>query len=214
MPQTKDHASACTRENTASKKVTGIFGGSFNPIHNGHIALAKELLTCAKLDEIWFVVSPHNPLKSRDGLLDDSKRLRMATEALAEEPRLHVSDYEFLLPRPSFMRNTLAAMSNDYPDREFVLLIGADNWVCFDRWFAYKEIIDNYRIVIYPRSGSPIDGEHLPAGVSVAATSLFNISSTEIRSLIANGKPFEHLVPPTVAEHIKIEHLYGYGENL
>lgn len=213
MSETSNGTSAHNHRKYTSKKVTGVFGGSFNPVHNGHIALAEELLTLAGLDEIWFVVSPHNPLKSHDGLLDDGKRLEMTAEALAEEPRIQVSDYEFRLPRPSFMRNTLAAMSDDHPDRELVLLIGADNWACFDRWFAYKEIIRNYRIVIYPRSGSPIDSRLLPDNVSVAATSIFDISSTEIRGLIANGKPFEHLVPPIVAEHIKRERLYGYGEN-
>lgn len=195
------------------KTITGVFGGSFNPLHNGHIALAKALLERTGLDDIMFVVSPHNPLKTAGTLLDDDTRLQMVCEALKNEPRLEASDCEFRLPRPSFMRNTLAAISSGHPDREFVLLIGADNWACFDRWFAHKEIIDNYRIIIYPRGGSPLNGGLLPQGVTLADTPLLDISSTEIRRRIALGRPFEELVPAVVAQRIKREGLYGYGIN-
>ena len=125
----------------------GIFGGTFNPIHNGHIELARRLLSLAGLDEVWFVVSPQNPFKRNDVLLDDALRLEMVRLALEGEPRLVPCDYEFRLPRPSYMWYTLQAMAADYPDREFVLLIGADNWARFDEWYASREIIAHHRIV-------------------------------------------------------------------
>mgnify|MGYP003547974148 FL=1 len=113
---------------------TGIYGGSFNPVHNGHIALAHELRQLAGLDEIWFVVSPQNPLKTQASLLNDRKRLDMTRRALEPYPELVASNYEFALPRPSYMWHTLQSLSARYPDREFTLIIGADNWACFDRW--------------------------------------------------------------------------------
>ena len=120
---------------------TGIYGGSFNPIHNGHIAIARKMTELAGLDEVWLVVSPQNPLKERGDLLDDRLRLEMTRMALAPYPKLKASDFEFALPRPSYMWNTLQALSAAHPDREFTLLIGADNWEVFSRWYHYEDII-------------------------------------------------------------------------
>ena len=187
---------------------TGIFGGSFNPIHNGHIRLARQMLALSRLDEIWFVVSPQNPLKRQADLLDDRQRLDMVRLALTEEPQMTACDYEFRLPRPSYTWNTLQSMSRDYPDREFTLLIGGDNWADFDRWYHHDDILGNYPIVIYPRGGSQVDAEALPAGVTLANTGLIGISSTEVRRRIRMGLSFDSLVPPVVANKIIAEHLY------
>lgn len=187
---------------------TGIFGGSFNPIHNGHIHLARQLLAAAGLDEIWFVVSPRNPLKSEDTLLDDAMRYEMVSIALENEPQMVASDYEMHTPRPSYMWHTLQSMAADYPDREFILLIGADNWACFDRWFCHEEILRHHAVVIYPRTGSAVNASELPAGVTLADTDTIDISSTEIRRRISIGLPIEHLVPPAVAEMIRLKELY------
>lgn len=187
---------------------TGIFGGTFNPVHNGHVRLARRLLDLAALDEIWFVVSPQNPFKRNVSLLDDGLRLQMVRLALAGEPRLKACDYEFRLPRPSYMWHTLQAMSRDYPDRRFVLLIGADNWERFDEWYAAADILANYRVVVYPREGSAVDASALPSGVSLADTGLINVSSTEVRRRVAAGEPFDSLVPPAVAEFIRSHGLY------
>ncbi len=183
---------------------TGIYGGSFNPIHYGHIALAHHILEVGDLDEIWFLVSPQNPLKQHSQLLDDDKRLSMARQALAEEKGLTASDYEFHLPLPSYTWNTLQHLSADYPERRFSLIIGGDNWACFDRWWHADDIVRHYPIIIYPREDSPIDETTLPGTVKLVHTPLFNISSTQIRHLIHEGKSIHGLVPDVIeAQAIK-----------
>ncbi len=189
---------------------TGIFGGTFNPIHNGHVALARTLLDVAGLDELWFVVSPQNPWKQNLTLLDDHLRLEMVRAALVGEPRMTASDYEFHLPRPSYMWYTLQAMTADYPDREFILVIGGDNWDGFDRWYHYEDILRNYRIVVYPRgdveTNTAVPGSN--KGVSLLNTPLLDICSTDIRRRVADGQSFEHLVPAPVADIIREKGLY------
>ncbi len=178
-------------------KKVGIFGGSFNPVHTGHIALANSLCEKAGLDEVWLMVSPQNPFK-KDAvdLLDDRLRLEMVRKALEGEPRLKVSDYEFRLPKPSYTWHTLQALTDDYPDTTFTLLIGGDNWAVFDKWYRHDDILARYPIVVYPRRGSDV-GE-VPEGVTVVDTPLLDISSTEIRRRIREGKSIEGMVPPAI----------------
>lgn len=187
---------------------TGILGGSFNPIHNGHIALARGLLDEASLDDVWFMVSPQNPFKQHGNLLDDDKRLLLVKEALAGEQRLKACDYEFHLPRPSYTWNTLRHLAADFPDHEFTLLIGGDNWQCFNQWAHAADIISHYSIVVYPRLGSEPISTALPPTVTVANTPLINISSTEIRQRIARGESIEGLVPSAVERAIARDGLY------
>ena len=185
---------------------TGIFGGSFNPIHNGHLSLARQLKEKAGLDEVWLMVSPQNPLKRSIDLLDDEKRLQMARLALKGVEGVVVSDYEMHLPKPSYTWNTLQALSKDFPDREFVLLMGGDNWAYFDKWYHYEDIIANYQIVVYPRRGETIpfrDGR-----VMTVEAALLDISSTEIRQRIKTGKGIRRMVPKAVADLILKEKLY------
>lgn len=174
---------------------TGIFGGSFNPIHNGHILLAQRLKEQAGLDEVWLMVSPQNPLKQSQDLLDDKKRLEMARLALEGVEGIIASDYEMHLPKPSYTWNTLQALSKDYPDREFVLLIGGDNWKLFDKWYHFEDIKKNYEIVVYTRT--PGDPGYI------------DISSTGIRQRIHEGKGIRRLVPKAVADYIKEKGLYA-----
>ena len=181
-----------------SKIRTGIYGGSFNPIHNGHIAIARAMTTRAGLDEVWLVVSPQNPLKPSGSLLADEKRLLMAQTAVSAIPGVTATDYEFHLPRPSYMWNTLQSLSRDYPERDFTLLIGADNWAVFHRWFRADDIIAHYPIAIYPRTGYPIDTVSLPPNVKLIDTGLYDISSTQVRELIARGGDITGLVPDSV----------------
>ena len=185
---------------------TGIFGGSFNPIHNGHIQLARQLREAAGLGEVWLMVSPQNPLKEQAGLLADDQRLQMARQALADEPFIEVSDYEFHLPRPSYTWNTLQALKDDFPDREFVLLIGGDNWERFSRWYRADDIVSNYQIIVYPRRGSDIDLKSLPSTVSVVEAELLDISSTDIRRRVRRGQPITGMVPDSIVQ--AVEKLY------
>lgn len=182
---------------------TGIFGGSFNPVHNGHVQLARQLLDMAGLDEIWFMVSPQNPLKQQTTLLDEHLRLELVRLALKDDPRLVASDYEFRLPRPSYTWNTLQHLSADYPDRTFTLLIGEDNLRCFHRWAHADELLRSYDIVVYPRGHERIDISSLPSRVRVVDTPLYDISSTEVRRRIQNNEPWDQLVPKAVYEKLK-----------
>ena len=178
-------------------KSVGIFGGSFNPIHTGHIALAKSLCEKAGLDEVWFMVSPMNPFKkAATDLLDDQLRLEMVKKALEGESQLQACDYEFHLPKPSYTWHTLQAISQDFSDIRFTLLIGGDNWAAFDKWYHHDDILAHYPIVVYPRKDSDI-GE-VPEGVTIVETPLLNISSTEIRHHIAKGESIHGMVPESI----------------
>lgn len=183
----------------AAKIRTGIYGGSFNPVHNGHIAIAREVRAKAGLDEVWLMVSPQNPLKSSTGLLDDALRLDMVRRAVEGEDGLVASDYEFARPRPSYTWDTLCALRRDFTDREFVLLIGADNWSLFSRWYHGDDIISHHQILIYPRTGYPVDASALPPGVRLVDTGLYDVSSTLVRRLVGEGRDISRLVPPSVA---------------
>lgn len=188
---------------------TGLFGGSFNPIHNGHILLARQLLERVGLDEVWFMVSPQNPFKQACDLLDDGERLRLVKLALAEEPKMKACDYEFRLPRPSYTWNTLQHLATDCPDREFTLLIGGDNWAKFGQWYRASDIINRYHIAVYPRPGYAIDGKTaLPSTVTLVDTPLMDISSSDIRKRIREGASISGLVPEAVEQSIASSGFY------
>lgn len=179
----------------------GIFGGSFNPIHTGHIALAKSLCEQAHLDEIWFMVSPQNPFKkAATDLLNDQLRLEMVKIALEGEKRLKPCDYEFRLPKPSYTWHTLQALSKDYPDIEFTLLIGGDNWEAFDKWYHHDDILAHYPVVVYPRKGTQTVHKGISPNVTLVKTPLLNISSTEIRQNIHEGKSIHGMVPESIEQ--------------
>jgi len=187
--------------------ITGIYGGSFNPIHQGHVRLAKALADSGLVDEMWLLVSPQNPFKVDARLLDDEKRLHLARLAVADVPGVEVCDREFSMPRPSYMYNTLSALSAEHPDREFVLVIGADNWERFTGWYRSSDILSDYHIIIYPRPGYVL--RDVPKGITIADTPLLDISSTEIRHRIATQPDFDgEGLPPAVWEEIRREGLY------
>lgn len=189
------------------KKRTGIYGGSFNPIHLGHVSLAKALAESSLVDEMWLLVSPQNPFKANANLLDDETRLRLTRLAVNDVPGVEVCDREFFLPRPSYMFNTLTALSREHPDREFVLVIGADNWERFPDWYRSSDILAAYRVIIYPRPGFVLPD--VPQGVTIADTPLLDISSTAIRRRIANDPDYDgEGLPPAVWKEIKATGLY------
>lgn len=192
-----------------SKKQIGIFSGSFNPIHMGHLMLANYIKEFAYLDEIWFVVTPHNPLKNIENILDDDTRLEMTALALADFDGLNVSDIEFSMPRPSYTINTLKKLRETYPDKEFTLIIGGDNWTGFHRWKDYTRILQEFNILIYPRLGNEIV---IPAeyskSVGMVKAPVIEISSTFIRKSIKEGKNMKAFVPEKVYDLIEEKKLY------
>ena len=181
----------------------GIFGGSFNPIHNGHIALAKAFLEKENLDKVWFLVSPQNPFKVNQQLLADHLRLELVRKAIADNPHFRASDYEFQLPKPSYTWNTLQHLSHDYPTHRFTLLVGGDNWAAFDRWYHAEDILSNYKIVVYPRRGQEIDKSTLPTNVSLLQTPLIDVSSTDVRQRVEQGEDISKLVPEEILNDIQ-----------
>lgn len=183
---------------------TGIYGGSFNPIHNGHIAIARAMLDCDAVDEVWLMVSPQNPLKQSADLLDERLRLDMTRRATADIPCVTACDYEFHMPRPSYMWHTLQSLSRDYPDRVFTLLIGADNWQVFDRWYHADDIIAHYPIRIYPRRDYDIKASTLPHNVKLIDTGLYDVSSTMVRERIRRGEDVSQLIPASIIEMAKV----------
>ena len=187
----------------------GLFGGSFNPIHNAHIALARTICEQARLDEVWFMVSPQNPLKQAEDLLDENERYEMVKLALDSQERvLKASNYEFHLERPSYTWKTLRALKLDFPQHEFSLIIGGDNWVRFPRWAHSEEILANHHIYIYPREDSEINEALLPENVHLVHTPKINITSTMLREMIKNGKDISAYVPKEVAKSIAEKKYY------
>ena len=185
----------------------GIFGGSFNPIHIGHQALANYLCEYGEVDEVWFLVSPHNPLKERGDLWPDELRLKLVQLAIDGYEKFKASDFEFHLPRPSYMVNTLRALRESYPEHTFTLIIGSDNWEVFPRWYKYDELLAENQLVIYPRPDYPIDEDALPPNVRLVDTPLLEISSTFIRQALKEGKDVRYFLPMKVWEHIKKQEL-------
>ena len=172
----------------------GIYGGSFNPIHFGHVGLAKWVVENTDLDEVWLMVSPNNPLKDRRILADEQERLIKAKLAICNEKigegqkakgkRIVVSDFEFHLPRPTYTANTLRALTEQYPNHEFTLIIGEDNLAIFNQWREYQYILDTYRVFVYPRRGNntmQLGSKMSENVVFLAGAPYFDISSTELR---------------------------------
>lgn len=182
----------------------GLFGGTFNPVHNGHIKLAESFLLQKKLDEVWLMVSPLNPLKQNDIIKANTLRLNLLRKAIAYNPKLIASDYEFNLPKPSYTWNTLQHLKHDFPNNKFTILIGEDNWDLFDRWYKSKEILSNYEIVIYPRTKTKASLTKLPKKVSVLNSAyIIDVSSTEIRNLVNKNLPINDLVPEIIIDDVK-----------
>lgn len=183
-------------------KRIGILGGSYNPIHVGHIQLAEHLLHVLSFDEVWLLVSPHNPLKPANNLLPDAIRYQWVTKSIEGISGLVASDFEFALSQPSYTYNTLIQLTVTYPQNEFTLLIGTDNWQVFHKWFRAEDIINNYQIAIYPRPGSNAIATPLPPNVQVIDAPLIDISSTMIRNKIRNNEDISAFVPRIIEQEV------------
>lgn len=179
----------------------GIFGGSFNPIHKGHVAIGRTMLRAVGLDEVWYMVSPHNPLKESADLLDEAVRLRIVSKTLEGEHGLRAVDYEFSLPRPSYTWNTLQHLHADYPDDEFVLIIGGDNWEKFSKWAHSDDILATHNIAVFPREGSCVPREH-PSNVTFVSVPTVDVTSTMLRGMVSRGEDISPYVPQCVVSDI------------
>jgi nicotinate-nucleotide adenylyltransferase len=192
----------------SSSNKTGLFFGSFNPIHSGHLMIAAYMVEYARLDQVWFVVSPHNPLKEKSTLLADNHRLFMVNLAIEDDPRFRSSSIEFKLPQPSYTIDTLTYISEKFPGKEFVLIAGSDNLPTFHKWKNHEELLKQYHIYIYPRPitiASPYD--HHPSIEKVDAP-LITISSSFIRKGIHDGKNMRYFLPERVWKYIEEMHFY------
>ena len=189
-------------------KKIGIYSGSFNPIHHGHVMLANYLVEFSDLDELWFVVTPQNPLKQKDELLDADERLKMVQLSLGDDPRFHVSDIEMHLPRPSYTINTLTALSEQYPDCEFVFICGMDSLQYLKNWREYQKNLDNYELLVFPREG--YDGGELLnyPSVTVLKTPIVELSSTFIRKCVREGRDVRHFMPEKAFLYMKQNRFY------
>lgn len=191
---------------------TGVFGGSFDPIHNGHVALARYALESCGLDEVWLMVSPRNPLKPHATVATDSQRLEMAELATAGIYGIRVSDFEYSLPIPSYTWLTLSKLRRAYPDRSFKLIIGGDNWADFNRWKNPDLIKDEFGVIVYPRPGETIPTP--PDGVRILeGAPQMPVSSTEIRHLLTHRDPagefrLKETLNPAVLAYIRRHHIY------
>ena len=177
------------------KSKIGLFFGSFNPIHNGHLMLANYIEEYTDLDSLWFVVSPQNPFKDKDSLLDDNHRLEMLKMAIQNDERFEVCDIEFDMPKPSYTIDTLNRLSELHPDAEFYLICGMDNLNKFNKWKNYQDILDNYHLLVYPRKN--YDGGELSNHKSVQIINApeIEISSTFIRKAMTENKDLRHFMP-------------------
>ena len=179
---------------------TGIYSGSFNPIHIGHLALANWLCEYTELDELWFLVTPHNPLKEKCDLMDDQLRLKLVQRAIADYSKFKASDFEFSLPQPTYSVYTLQALEQAYPNREFYFIMGADNWKYISRWYKYETILSNYPIFVYPRKGFEIEIPESYPHIKKVDAPLIEISSTFIRQAWKEGKDIRFFLPEAIRD--------------
>ena len=188
--------------------ITGLYFGSFNPIHIGHMAIANFMIEFSELDQLWFVVSPQNPLKEKKSLLKDYHRLEMVRLAVEEDDRLRASDIEFQLPTPSYTIDTLAYLEEKHPGIEFQLVMGADGLRTFHKWKHAELITQKYHRLIYPRPDTDMNAASLLPNATVVDAPLMEISSSFIRTAICNGKDVRHLVPAKAYKYMREMHFY------
>ncbi len=180
----------------------GLFFGSFNPIHTGHLIIANYFAENTDLDQVWFIVSPQNPFKEKTSLLDEKHRLYMVNLAIEDNYKLQASNIEFHLPQPSYTINTLAYLKEKYPGHRFVLIVGSDNLPSFNKWKNYMQILENYSVYVYKREEHVIVPPELQGDIQLFDLPLLEISSTYIRKCIKEGKSVRYLVPEKVWEYL------------
>ncbi|HRH64704.1 MAG TPA: nicotinate (nicotinamide) nucleotide adenylyltransferase [Bacteroidia bacterium] len=181
----------------------GLYFGSFNPVHNGHMVIAGYMAEFTDLDQVWFIVSPHNPLKAKHSLLQDYHRLALVKLAIGDNRKLKASDIEFKLPRPSYTIHTLAYLQEKHPEHQFVLLLGSDNIETFHKWKNYVQILDGYELYVYPRDGNRSSELFSHPKVKLVDAPRMELSSTFIRDAIKNKKDVRYMMPESVWAYVE-----------
>ncbi|MGC6432422.1 MAG: nicotinate (nicotinamide) nucleotide adenylyltransferase [Jejuia sp.] len=188
----------------------GLFFGSFNPIHIGHLVIGNHLVEHSDLDQVWFAVTPHNPFKKKSSLLDNYQRLEMVYQATKDYDKLKPSDIEFNLPQPNYTINTLVYLQEKYPDKEFALIMGEDNLKSFHKWKNYELILEGHHIYVYPRISQKViktqfDGH---SKIHFVDAPIMELSSTFIRKSIKAGKNIQPMLPKPVWEYLDEMNFY------
>lgn len=186
----------------------GLFFGSFNPIHIGHMAIANYISEFTSIDELWFVVSPHNPLKDKESLLPDYQRLELVNRAIGDYPKFRASNIEFNLPQPSFTIDTLAYLTEKFPNYDFVLIMGEDNLQSFQKWKNHELILNRYRLMVYKRPGSHIGIYHHHHKVTLVDAPQMDVSSSFIRQSIKAEKDVRFFMPEAVWKYVDEMNFY------
>ena len=185
----------------------GLYFGSFNPIHIGHLIIANHVLNETSINKIWFIVSPQNPFKESKSLLNEFDRLHLVRLATQDDNRIKCSDIEFNLPKPSYTSNTLAFLSEKYPEHQFSIIMGSDSYQNLDKWKNYETIINNYPVYVYKREGHEIKKTFDKEAVILNAP-IIQISASQIREHIRSAKSIRYLVPEIVREEIESRKFY------
>ena len=180
----------------------GLYFGSFNPVHNGHLLIANYVMNYTDIEQLWMVVSPQNPLKPSKSLLNEYHRLGLIQLALEGESKIKASTIEFKLPKPSYTIDTLTYLREKYPDHQLSIIMGSDSFINLPKWKNYELIINNYPLYIYQRKDYPINNK-IKANIQILDAPLLEISSTKIREIIKKGKSIRWLVPDVVKEEIE-----------
>ncbi len=185
----------------------GLFFGSFNPIHTGHLIVANHIIEHAEIDKLWFVVSPHNPLKDSNSLLNEYDRLHLVRLAIEDNPKFRASNVEFQLAKPSYTIDTLTYLAEKFPLESFSVIMGSDSFQNIHRWKNYEHLLANYPIIIYKRPGFEIE-ETYGAQISIMDAPLLQISATFIRKQVKEGKSIRYLVHDKVRDYIEESNYY------
>ena len=188
----------------------GLYFGSFNPIHNGHLIIANYIVQNTNLEQVWFVISPQNPLKKSSTLLNEYHRLYLVQVSIEDEPSLKATDIEFRLPKPSYTIDTLTYLGEKFPSHHFSVIMGSDSFQNLPEWKNYRQLLSNYPIYVYERPGFKPENVYTDAKVTFLKAPLLEISSTYIRKIISSGKSIRYLVPEKVRLEIEQN---GYYRN-